>query len=153
MCQDLKKFHVNTLVRVCDATYDKAPVEKEGIQVVVSAETPVILCWLYFFCFSPTTYTFFPPPTSVLSLGLAFRWWCPSSESDCGRLAQAAQHQVSRGTWLLHCCALCGRAWAVSDLLNPLLWKCDSGSQCRSSHSSSRYLIFQGQQTCLHLDS
>lgn len=34
--QDLKKFHVNTLVRVCDATYDKAPVEKEGIQVVVS---------------------------------------------------------------------------------------------------------------------
>lgn len=36
VCQELKKFHVNTLVRVCDATYDKAPVEKEGIQVVVS---------------------------------------------------------------------------------------------------------------------
>lgn len=35
-CQELKKFHVNTLVRVCDATYDKAPVEKEGIQVLVS---------------------------------------------------------------------------------------------------------------------
>ncbi|XP_038135107.1 protein tyrosine phosphatase type IVA 2 isoform X1 [Cyprinodon tularosa] len=32
--QELKKFEVNTLVRVCDATYDKAPVEKEGIQVV-----------------------------------------------------------------------------------------------------------------------
>ncbi|TKS88608.1 Protein tyrosine phosphatase type IVA 2 [Collichthys lucidus] len=32
--EELKKFHVNTLVRVCDATYDKAPVEKEGIQVV-----------------------------------------------------------------------------------------------------------------------
>ncbi|XP_035762399.1 protein tyrosine phosphatase type IVA 2 isoform X1 [Neolamprologus brichardi] len=33
-CQELKKFEVNTLVRVCDATYDKAPVEKEGIQVL-----------------------------------------------------------------------------------------------------------------------
>ncbi|XP_024149500.1 protein tyrosine phosphatase type IVA 2 isoform X2 [Oryzias melastigma] len=32
--EDLKKFKVNTLVRVCEATYDKAPVEKEGIQVV-----------------------------------------------------------------------------------------------------------------------
>lgn len=30
---------MNTLVRVCDATYDKAPVEKEGIQVVVSVDT------------------------------------------------------------------------------------------------------------------
>lgn len=37
--QELKRFHVNTLVRVCDATYDKAPVEKEGIQVVVSVDT------------------------------------------------------------------------------------------------------------------
>lgn len=27
---------MDTLVRVCDATYDKAPVEKEGIQVFVS---------------------------------------------------------------------------------------------------------------------
>lgn len=40
-CQELKKFHVNTLVRVCDATYDKAPVEKEGIQVLVSVDTSV----------------------------------------------------------------------------------------------------------------
>ncbi|CAJ1083804.1 protein tyrosine phosphatase type IVA 2-like [Xyrichtys novacula] len=32
--EELKTFHVNTLVRVCEATYDKAPVEKEGIQVV-----------------------------------------------------------------------------------------------------------------------
>uniref|UniRef100_A0A673BMQ9 Protein tyrosine phosphatase type IVA 2 n=1 Tax=Sphaeramia orbicularis TaxID=375764 RepID=A0A673BMQ9_9TELE len=32
--EELKKFGVNTLVRVCDATYDKAPVEKEGIQVL-----------------------------------------------------------------------------------------------------------------------
>lgn len=27
---------MTTLVRVCDATYDKAPIEKEGIQVLVS---------------------------------------------------------------------------------------------------------------------
>ncbi|XP_077403941.1 protein tyrosine phosphatase type IVA 2 isoform X1 [Vanacampus margaritifer] len=32
--QELKKFAVNTLVRVCESTYDKAPVEKEGIQVL-----------------------------------------------------------------------------------------------------------------------
>ncbi|XP_072303707.1 protein tyrosine phosphatase type IVA 2 isoform X1 [Eucyclogobius newberryi] len=32
--EELKKFEVNTLVRVCEATYDKAPIEKEGIQVV-----------------------------------------------------------------------------------------------------------------------
>ncbi|XP_074470008.1 protein tyrosine phosphatase type IVA 2 [Sebastes fasciatus] len=32
--EDLKKCEVNTLVRVCDATYDKTPVEKEGIQVL-----------------------------------------------------------------------------------------------------------------------
>uniref|UniRef100_A0A3B3ZZG1 Uncharacterized protein n=1 Tax=Periophthalmus magnuspinnatus TaxID=409849 RepID=A0A3B3ZZG1_9GOBI len=31
---DLKNFGVNTLVRVCTATYDKAPVEQEGIKVV-----------------------------------------------------------------------------------------------------------------------
>lgn len=39
VCQELKKFDVNTLVRVCDATYDKAPVEKEGIQVLVRVDT------------------------------------------------------------------------------------------------------------------
>ncbi|KAG8143016.1 putative Protein tyrosine phosphatase type IVA 2-like protein [Naja naja] len=33
--KELKKYGVTTLVRVCDATYDKAPVEKEGIQVLV----------------------------------------------------------------------------------------------------------------------
>ncbi|CAL1584514.1 unnamed protein product [Knipowitschia caucasica] len=32
--EELKKFEVNTLVRVCESTYDKAPIEKEGIQVV-----------------------------------------------------------------------------------------------------------------------
>lgn len=40
VCQELKKFEVDTLVRVCDATYDKAPVEKEGIQVLVSIAFP-----------------------------------------------------------------------------------------------------------------
>uniref|UniRef100_A0A8C6YBS4 Protein tyrosine phosphatase 4A2 n=1 Tax=Naja naja TaxID=35670 RepID=A0A8C6YBS4_NAJNA len=34
MLPELKKYGVTTLVRVCDATYDKAPVEKEGIQVL-----------------------------------------------------------------------------------------------------------------------
>ena len=32
--EELKKYGVTTLVRVCDATYDKAPIEKEGIQVL-----------------------------------------------------------------------------------------------------------------------
>lgn len=34
--QDLKAYGVNTLVRVCAATYDKTPVEQEGIHVLVS---------------------------------------------------------------------------------------------------------------------
>ncbi|KAJ7991086.1 hypothetical protein DPEC_G00293590 [Dallia pectoralis] len=32
--EDLKAFGVQTLVRVCDATYDKTPVEQEGITVL-----------------------------------------------------------------------------------------------------------------------
>uniref|UniRef100_A0A8C3T054 Protein tyrosine phosphatase 4A2 n=1 Tax=Chelydra serpentina TaxID=8475 RepID=A0A8C3T054_CHESE len=32
--EELKTYGVTTLVRVCDATYDKALVEKEGIQVL-----------------------------------------------------------------------------------------------------------------------
>ncbi|NXU64021.1 TP4A2 phosphatase, partial [Horornis vulcanius] len=32
--EELKKYGVTTLVRVCDATYDQAPIEKEGIQVL-----------------------------------------------------------------------------------------------------------------------
>ncbi|XP_076421302.1 protein tyrosine phosphatase type IVA 2 isoform X3 [Peromyscus maniculatus bairdii] len=34
--EELKKYGVTTLVRVCDATYDKAPVEKEGIHVLAT---------------------------------------------------------------------------------------------------------------------
>nr|XP_044626181.1 protein tyrosine phosphatase type IVA 2 isoform X3 [Equus asinus] len=34
--EELKKYGVTTLVRVCDATYDKAPVEKEGIHVLAA---------------------------------------------------------------------------------------------------------------------
>lgn len=50
VCQELKKFHVNTLVRVCDATYDKAPVEKEGIQVVVRVNTQMHICSNLSYC-------------------------------------------------------------------------------------------------------
>uniref|UniRef100_A0A8D2ASM8 Protein tyrosine phosphatase type IVA 2 n=1 Tax=Sciurus vulgaris TaxID=55149 RepID=A0A8D2ASM8_SCIVU len=32
--EELKKYGVTTLVRVCDATYAKAPVEKEGIYLL-----------------------------------------------------------------------------------------------------------------------
>lgn len=34
--QDLKKYGATTVVRVCEVTYDKAPLEKDGITVVVS---------------------------------------------------------------------------------------------------------------------
>ncbi|OBS70648.1 hypothetical protein A6R68_00809, partial [Neotoma lepida] len=33
---ELKKYGVTTIVRVCEATYDTALVEKEGIRVLVS---------------------------------------------------------------------------------------------------------------------
>uniref|UniRef100_A0A8C3WGM3 Protein tyrosine phosphatase type IVA 3 n=1 Tax=Catagonus wagneri TaxID=51154 RepID=A0A8C3WGM3_9CETA len=33
-CQDLKKYGATTVVRVCEVTYDKAPLEKDGITVV-----------------------------------------------------------------------------------------------------------------------
>lgn len=38
MCfkQELKKYGVTTIVRVCEATYDTTLVEKEGIHVLVS---------------------------------------------------------------------------------------------------------------------
>ncbi|XP_051663373.1 protein tyrosine phosphatase type IVA 2 isoform X2 [Manacus candei] len=34
MPRELKKYGVTTLVRVCDATYDQAPIEKEGVRVL-----------------------------------------------------------------------------------------------------------------------
>lgn len=34
--QDLKKYGATTVVRVCEVTYDKTPLEKDGITVVVS---------------------------------------------------------------------------------------------------------------------
>lgn len=39
MCvlQELKKYGVTTVVRVCEATYDATLVVKEGIQVLVSS--------------------------------------------------------------------------------------------------------------------
>lgn len=36
--QDLKHYGATTVVRVCDITYDKAPLEKDGINVVVSTQ-------------------------------------------------------------------------------------------------------------------
>ncbi|XP_013375736.1 PREDICTED: protein tyrosine phosphatase type IVA 3 isoform X3 [Chinchilla lanigera] len=33
--EDLKKYGATTVVRVCEVTYDKAPLEKDGITVVV----------------------------------------------------------------------------------------------------------------------
>lgn len=36
--QELKKYGVTTVVRVCEATYDATLVVKEGIQVLVSSD-------------------------------------------------------------------------------------------------------------------
>jgi len=33
--QDLKKYGATTVVRVCEVTYDKTPLEKDGITVMV----------------------------------------------------------------------------------------------------------------------
>uniref|UniRef100_A0A4W3JUS2 Protein tyrosine phosphatase type IVA 2 n=1 Tax=Callorhinchus milii TaxID=7868 RepID=A0A4W3JUS2_CALMI len=33
--EELKKYGVTTLVRVCEATYDKSPIEKDGIQQIL----------------------------------------------------------------------------------------------------------------------
>ncbi|CAB1320475.1 unnamed protein product [Coregonus sp. 'balchen'] len=34
--EDLKKYGATTVVRVCEVTYDKAPLEKDGITVVIN---------------------------------------------------------------------------------------------------------------------
>lgn len=71
VCQELKKFDVNTLVRVCDATYDKAPVEKEGIQVLVRVDIRAFVP--FSLCFCPTctlTHILF---LLLFPLGLALR--------------------------------------------------------------------------------
>lgn len=42
--QDLKKYGATTVVRVCEVTYDKTPLEKDGITVMVGGhqrDTPV----------------------------------------------------------------------------------------------------------------
>lgn len=45
--KELKKYGVTTLVRVCDATYDQAPIEKEGIQVLVSCLENWLKMWIF----------------------------------------------------------------------------------------------------------
>ncbi|XP_078712084.1 uncharacterized protein LOC144931730 isoform X2 [Lampetra fluviatilis] len=41
--EELKKCGVTTVVRVCEATYDKVPVENEGIAVLVSKIGPLTM--------------------------------------------------------------------------------------------------------------
>lgn len=56
--QDLKRYGATTVVRVCDVTYDKAPLEKDGINVVVrvpeNTHTKIIYITLVLerFCFN-----------------------------------------------------------------------------------------------------
>ncbi|NWY45933.1 TP4A2 phosphatase, partial [Sylvia atricapilla] len=77
--EELKKYGVTTLVRVCDATYDQAPIEKEGIQVLVknypgiSVQIPppgqsgLGFCF-FFFWLSALQRFFIPVPRGP--------WWC-----------------------------------------------------------------------------
>ncbi|KAF2982664.1 hypothetical protein EK904_002833 [Melospiza melodia maxima] len=39
--QDLKKYGATTVVRVCEVTYDKTPLEKDGITVMVGGQQDV----------------------------------------------------------------------------------------------------------------
>lgn len=48
--QDLKRYGATTVVRVCDVTYDKTRLEKDGITVVVSSETHTFNMNIYSFC-------------------------------------------------------------------------------------------------------
>lgn len=36
--KDLKKYGATTVVRVCEVTYDKTPLEKDGITVMVGGQ-------------------------------------------------------------------------------------------------------------------
>lgn len=47
--QDLKRYGATTVVRVCDVTYDKTRLEKDGITVVVSSETHTFNMNIYSF--------------------------------------------------------------------------------------------------------
>lgn len=44
LLQELKKYGVTTVVRVCEATYDATLVVKEGIQVLVSSNLRIPDC-------------------------------------------------------------------------------------------------------------
>lgn len=43
--QELKKYGVTTVVRVCEATYDATLVVKEGIQVLVRCNSSLTSVW------------------------------------------------------------------------------------------------------------
>uniref|UniRef100_A0A8C5YN49 Protein tyrosine phosphatase 4A1 n=1 Tax=Marmota marmota marmota TaxID=9994 RepID=A0A8C5YN49_MARMA len=49
--EELKKYGVTTIVRVCEATYDTTLVEKEGIHVLVSINSSCvfkIMCYKFY---------------------------------------------------------------------------------------------------------
>ncbi|XP_020012462.1 protein tyrosine phosphatase type IVA 3 isoform X1 [Castor canadensis] len=59
--EDLKKYGATTVVRVCEVTYDKAPLEKDGITVVPPVQV--------LSCFPPQDWPFddgAPPPGKVV---------------------------------------------------------------------------------------
>lgn len=70
--QDLKRYGATTVVRVCDITYDKAPLEKDGINVVVRAPENTHQRHLHHSGAGSVLLQFFP--------GLAIWWWSPSSQ-------------------------------------------------------------------------
>ncbi|KAG5271886.1 hypothetical protein AALO_G00185230 [Alosa alosa] len=43
--EDLKKYGATTVVRVCEVTYDKTPLEKDGITVMDLSATIEALTW------------------------------------------------------------------------------------------------------------
>lgn len=112
--QELKKFEVNTLVRVCDATYDKAPVEKEGIQILVRDDGHVHFCCSLFlgfsYSFQSTTLSCFLlcrtgpstmvplPPLRLWTTGSS--WWTPSFERSLAAALLCTVWQGLAGEWL-----------------------------------------------------